>query len=175
LQVGTQRGDVLAMTHSLARRTEAAAPRPSASTGDVELLAWLLDNSIPIPGTGRRIGLDALVGLIPGVGDFVSAGLGLLVVARATQRGLPNVVLARMLFNVALDFAIGAIPFIGDLFDFAYKSNTQNIGLLRRHAERPNASTAGTWLFFGGLLAVLGLAAFAFVWLVWSVIGAILG
>src|SRR4029453_8100907 len=95
------------MTRALSRQTDAAA-------NEVELLAWLLDNSIPIPGTGRRIGLDALVGLIPGVGDFVPAGLGLLVVARATQRGLPNVVLARMLFNVALDFAIGAIPFIGD-------------------------------------------------------------
>jgi hypothetical protein len=165
----------LAMTRSLARRTDVPAGPARTSTADVELLAWLLDNSIPIPGTGRRVGLDAVVGLIPGVGDLVSAGLGLVVVARATQRGLPLIVLARMLVNVALDFAIGAIPFIGDLFDFAYKSNTRNIGLLRRHAENPGASTAGTWLFFGGLLAVLGLAAFTFVWLVWSVVGAIFG
>lgn len=162
------------MTRSLVRRTDALAVRPRASaTADIELLAWLLDNSIPILGTGRRIGLDALVGLIPGAGDLVSAGLGLLVVARAMQRGLPTVVLARMLANVALDFAIGAIPIAGDLFDFAYKSNARNVGLLRRYAETPNTSTTGQWLFFGGLLAVVGLAAFAFVWLVWAVLGAI--
>jgi hypothetical protein len=166
---------IRAMTRSLVRRTDATVGRASASTADVEFLAWVLDNSIPIPGTGRRIGLDSVVGLIPWIGDLVSAGLGLVVVARATQRGLPAIVLARMLVNVALDFAVGAIPIIGDLFDFAYKSNSRNIGLLRRHAEDPTASTAGQWLFFGGLLAVLGLAAFTFVWLVWSVLGAILG
>ena len=164
------------MTRSLVRRTDASGRRATDSgTADVELLAWLLDNSIPIPGTGQRVGIDALVGLIPGAGDLVSAGLGLLVVARATQRGLPTVVLARMLVNVALDLAIGAIPIVGDLFDFAYKSNARNVGLLRRYAETPNASTAGQWLFLGGLLAVLGLAAFAFVWAAWAVIGAILG
>ena len=158
------------MTRALTRH---ATPRNDSATAEVELLAWLLDNSIPIPGTGRRIGLDALIGLIPGAGDIVSGGLGLLVVVRAAQRGLPTIVLARMLANVALDFGIGAIPVIGDLFDMWYKANIRNVGLMRRHVANPDASTAGQWLFFGGILATLGLAAFAFVWLVWTLLGAI--
>lgn len=153
-----------------------AISRPNDSaTAEVELLAWLLDNSIPIPGTGRRIGVDALIGLIPGAGDLVSGGLGLLVVVRAAQRGLPMIVLARMLVNVALDFSIGAIPVIGDLFDLWFKSNLRNVGLMRRYVTAPGASTAGSWLFFGGIVAALGLAAFTFVWLIWTALGAIFG
>ncbi|HEX6127992.1 MAG TPA: DUF4112 domain-containing protein, partial [Candidatus Limnocylindria bacterium] len=81
------------MDRSLSRPT-------NASPADVEALAWLLDNSIPIPGTGRRIGLDALVGLVPGLGDVLSGGLGLVVVLRGAQLGVPGIVLARMLANV---------------------------------------------------------------------------
>jgi hypothetical protein len=154
------------MTRTLTRRSDSA-------TAEVELLAWLLDNSIPIPGTGRRIGLDALIGLIPGAGDLISGGLGLLVVVRAAQRGLPTIVLARMLVNVALDFTIGAIPIIGDIFDMWFKSSVRNVGLMRRYVTEPESSTTGQWLFFGGILATLGLAAFAFVWLIWTLLGAI--
>jgi hypothetical protein len=145
------------------------------SIADAELLAWLLDNSIAIPGTGRRIGLDALIGLVPGIGDVLSGGLGLLVVARAVQRGVPNVILARMLVNVALDFAIGSVPVIGDAFDLWYKSNARNVSLLRRYADDPNASTAGQWAFFLGLLILLGSVAIGFVWLIWSLVSAISG
>jgi len=159
------------MTRALTR----VGPRTDSATAEVELLAWLLDNSIPIPGTGRRIGLDALIGLIPGAGDIVSGGLGLLVVLRAAQRGLPTIVLARMLVNVALDFSIGAIPILGDIFDMWFKSSVRNVGLMRRYTATPDASTAGQWLFLGGILATLGLAAFAFVWVVWSLLGAIFG
>jgi hypothetical protein len=148
-------------------------PRSDSATAEVELLAWLLDNSIPIPGTGRRIGLDALIGLIPGAGDIVSGGLGLLVVVRAAQRGVPAIVLARMLANVALDFAIGAIPFIGDLFDMWFKSSVRNVSLMRRYVTEPGSSTTGQWLFFAGVLATLGLAVIAFVWLIWALLGAI--
>ena len=150
--------------------------RSSATgTADAELLAWLLDNSIPIPGTGRRIGLDAVIGLVPGLGDVLSGGLGLIVVLRGVQRGLPSIVVARMLANVALDFVIGAIPVIGDAFDLWYKSNARNIGLLRRYAESPNASTIGSWGFFGLALAIIGGVAFAIVWLIWSLLGALFG
>jgi len=142
---------------------------------DAELIAWLLDNSIPIPGTGRRIGLDAIIGLVPGLGDIVAGGLGLLIVARAVQRGLPTIVLARMLTNVALDFAIGSVPIIGDAFDLWYKSHARNVALLRRHADNPSASTAGQWGFFIGLLAVIGAVAIGSVWLVWVVLSALLG
>ncbi|HET7582595.1 MAG TPA: DUF4112 domain-containing protein [Candidatus Limnocylindria bacterium] len=145
------------------------------SVADAELIAWLLDNSIPIPGTGRRIGLDAVIGLVPGLGDILAGGLGLLIVARAVQRGLPTVVLARMLANVALDFAIGSVPIIGDAFDLWYKSNARNVALLRRYADNPSASTAGQWAFFLGLLAVIGAMAIGFVWLVWAALSALFG
>ena len=159
------------MTRTFPRRADVRGSDSAAV--EVELLAWLLDNSIPIPGTGRRVGIDALFGLIPGAGDMVSGGLGLLVVLRGAQRGLPTIVLARMLVNVALDFAIGAIPVIGDLFDMWFKSNVRNVDLMRRYVATPSASTAGQWVFFAGILAALGLAAFAFVWLVWTLLGAI--
>jgi hypothetical protein len=152
-----------------------AMRRTTASAGDVELLAWLLDNSIPIPGTGRRIGLDAVIGLVPGLGDVLSGGLGVLVVVRGVQRGLPPIVLARMLANVALDFIIGSIPVIGDAFDLWYKSNARNVALLRRYAVEPQASTASQWAFFIGLLVAVGLVALVCVWLIWALLGALLG
>ena len=80
-----------------------------------------------------------------------------------------------MLANLALDFAIGSIPIIGDLFDMWFKSSVRNVGLMRRYVTEPGASTAGQWLFFAGILATLGLAAIAFVWLVWALLGAIFG
>ena len=143
------------------------------STADAELLAWLLDNSIPIPGTGRRIGLDAVIGLVPFLGDLLSGGLGLVIVARGVQRGLPNVVLARMLTNVALDFVIGSVPLIGDAFDLWYKSNARNVDLLRRYAEDPAASTTNQWAFFISLLAVVGGVAIGIVWAIWPVLSAL--
>ena len=150
------------------------ARREEAGLADAELLAWLLDNSIPIPGTGRRIGLDAVVGLVPGLGDVLSGGLGLLVVIRGVQRGLPRVVLARMLANVAIDFVVGAVPVIGDAFDLWFKSNARNVALLRRFSGDRTASTAGEWGFFAVLAAGIGAVAFAIAWLIWSLIAALL-
>jgi hypothetical protein len=154
-------------------------PRPrtraAANSSDVEALAWLLDNSIPIPGTGRRIGLDALVGLVPGLGDVLSGGIGLFVVLRGAQLGVPRVVLARMLANVAVDFVIGAIPIIGDAFDLWFKANIRNVALIRRYTTEPAASTAGTWAFFSGILAAVVIIAVGVVWLIAELLGALLG
>ena len=100
--------------------------------------------------------MDALIGLIPGAGDLVSGGLGLLVVVRAAQRGLPTIVLARMLVNVALDFAIGAIPIIGDIFDMCIQVERPQRRPDAPLRDQPNASTTGQWLFFGGILATVG-------------------
>jgi hypothetical protein len=150
-----------------------ALARQDSGVFDAEMLAWLLDNSIPIPGTGRRIGLDALIGLVPGLGDVLSGGLGILIVARGVQRGLPPIVLARMFANVALDFVVGAIPVIGDAFDFWYKANARNIRLMRRYSELPTASTAAEWAFFAVVLAVIGALAAGTVWLIWSILGAL--
>lgn len=152
------------MDRSLARVRARTAPRAPASA-DVETLAWLLDNSIPIPGTGRRIGLDAIVGLVPGLGDVLSGGLGLFVVLRGAQLGVPGIVLARMLANVAVDFAIGSIPLIGDAFDLWFKANARNVGLIRRYTAHPAASTAGSWTFFAVVAGGLVLLVVGAVWL----------
>ncbi len=157
------------------RSSAHAASGGTTSPADMEALAWLLDNSIPVPGTGRRIGLDAVIGLVPGVGDVVSGGLGILVVARAVQLGLPGVVIARMLVNVALDFVIGSIPIIGDAFDLWFKANARNVGLVRRYALAPGSSTAPQWGFFGAILIGLVLLAVAVVWLLAELLGTVIG
>ena len=149
--------------------------RTATNGADMEALAWLLDNSIPIPGTGRRIGIDAIIGLVPGLGDVVSGGLGLVVVARGVQLGLPGVVVARMLVNVALDFVIGSIPVIGDAFDLWFKANQRNVGLVRRYVLAPGSSTAPQWGFFGAILVGMILLAVAVVWLIGRLLGTVIG
>src|SRR5690606_17510045 len=83
-------------------------------------LAWLMDNSIPLPG-GFRIGIDALIGLFPGIGDAIGAVISTYIINEARDMGAPRSVLLRMMSNVAIDTVIGAIPFAGDLFDAGFK------------------------------------------------------
>lgn len=137
---------------------------------EVEFLAWLLDNSIPIPGTGRRIGIDAIIGFVPGLGDVLSGALGLVVVLRGAQLGLPKVVIARMFANLGIDFVIGSIPVIGDAFDLWFKANSRNLGLMRRYVDASAQSTKGQWLFFAVAAALLIALAAGMVWVVGSVI-----
>ena len=141
---------------------------------EVETLAWLLDNSIPVPFLGgRRFGADAIIGLIPGFGDLASAGLGLLVVWRASRMGFPRIVVARMLMNTAIDLVVGAIPFLGDAFDLWFKSNARNIGLAKQWLERPDRSTRSEWLAILMIVAILvGMIAFV-VWAIGAVISGI--
>lgn len=138
--------------------TTPTRPDRAEALGELEALAWLLDNSIPVPGTGgRRFGIDALIGFVPGIGDLVSGALGLLVVWRGSRMGLPRVVVARMLFNTLLDVAIGSIPIAGDAFDLWFKASSRNLALMRRHLERPETSTRDDWLVVLGLVgAVIG-------------------
>ena len=153
-------------------RTFSDRPRGLA---EVEALAWLLDNSIPVPGTGRRFGIDAVIGFVPVVGDLVSGAIGLFVVWRGSRLGLPRVVVARMLANSAIDIAIGAIPLIGDAFDLWFKANTRNLGLIRRHLEQPETSTRSDWLILMGLVGLVVAIVFLLGWFVVSVISAIAG
>lgn len=99
----------------------------------LERLVRILDDMIRVPGTNMRVGLDGLMGLAPGVGDAVTGALSLYLVGRAWRLGVPPGVIAAMLGNVALDVAAGAVPVVGDLFDFAFKANRRNIKLLHRH------------------------------------------
>lgn len=98
-------------------------------------LVQLMDNSVGIPGTRYRIGLDPLLGLIPGVGDAVGLAASLWIVSEARRLGVPTVTLVRMLMNVALDAAVGTVPVLGDLFDAGYKANQRNLDILERELE----------------------------------------
>src|SRR5690242_16812485 len=108
---------------------------PSASRERIRRLrslARLLDDAIPLPG-GFRIGLDPIIGLIPGLGDAAGAIIAMFIVVEAASIGVPRSVVLRMGGNVLIDGLIGSIPILGDLFDFAFKANTRNIDLLERY------------------------------------------
>ena len=162
----------------MARVTRIPRTLPDRSRGlaEVEALAWLLDNSIPVPGTGgRRFGIDAVIGLVPGVGDLVSSAIGLFIVWRGARLGLPTVAVARMLAITAVDLAVGAIPIVGDAFDLWFKANTRNLAVMRSHLEQPDRSTRDDWL---ALLAIVGAALLVVAlvgWLVASLLAAIIG
>lgn len=113
---------------------------PEELTGDIDdaaiarirTVAHLLDDSVPIPGTNYRVGLDPILGVIPGAGDSVAAGLSLYIVFEAARLGVPTTTLARMLANVAIDAVVGSIPVVGDLFDAGFKANRRNVELASR-------------------------------------------
>lgn len=119
-------------------------------------LAWLLDNSIPLPG-GYRIGIDALIGLVPGVGDAIGAMISAYLINEARAMGAPRSVLLRMIGNVMIETVIGAIPFAGDLFDAAFKANTRNLALLARYQLDPVGSRRGSRWFVLGFSLLLAL------------------
>jgi len=102
----------------------------------LDKLATLMDAAIVIPGTKIRFGADAVVGLIPGIGDLVTAGISCLIILEARRMGAPNHLVARMIGNVAIDGLAGSVPIIGDLVDLAFRANLRNMRLLRRHFEQ---------------------------------------
>lgn len=118
-------------------------PRSAASSGveidvatrarNVRVLARVLDSAIPIPGTSWKIGFDPIVGLIPGIGDLISAVLSGYIILEAARAEIPTLTLAKMLGNIGIDTLFGAVPAFGDVFDAAWKSNTKNVALLERH------------------------------------------
>jgi Domain of unknown function (DUF4112) len=113
---------------------------------DVEALARWLDYAFTMPG-GFRFGLAGIIGLIPGIGDVLDALVSLYIVLRAIQLGISRVAIARMLVNVGIEAVAGAVPFIGDLFDIAFKANRRNYQLLKRHLSEPVRQTTHDWLF----------------------------
>ena len=111
--------------------------QPSDPLARARTLARLLDSAVKVPGTGVRFGADAILGLVPGLGDVAGAALAGYLVLLAQRLGAPRAVVLRMLANVAVDTAAGSVPLVGDLFDVAYKSNMRNLALLERAVERP--------------------------------------
>jgi len=134
-------------------------PATSERLRRLRSLAWFLDNSTPLPG-GWRIGVDALIGLIPGIGDAVGAVVSAYIINEARALGAPRSVLLRMSWNVMIDTILGAIPFAGDIFDAAYKANMKNLALLERYQLDPVGARRSSRAFvFGFSLLLLLLVA----------------
>ncbi len=148
----------LAMT--LPQRTQ--TPNPTTRTdpaANVRALARLLDAAVGIPGTKFRVGLDALIGLVPGVGDLAGAAMSGYIILAAARLGAPKPVLFRMILNVAIDSVVGAIPLLGDLFDAGWRANTRNTALLDRHLAAPaEAKKASVGVVIGVVAALVLLA-----------------
>jgi hypothetical protein len=116
----------------------------------LQSVAWLLDNAIPVPFTRFRIGLDPIIGLVPGIGDAIGALMAGWIVLEAVRLGVPPSVLSRMLLNIGIDTVLGAVPGVGDLFDFAWKSDAMNLTLVRRHLQEPaRTRRSSRWLLLG--------------------------
>ena len=125
------------------RHRSAQSTEPHVSAADLHMsvtrldaLATVMDSAIRIPGTTVTIGVDALLGLLPGIGDAISASISSYLIWEAKRLGVSKFVLARMAGNVAIDTVIGAVPFAGDIFDVAYKANKKNVALLKKHVEK---------------------------------------
>ncbi len=128
----------------------------------------LLDDAFRVPGTNIRFGLDPILGLVPGIGDLASPVLSVLILVHGARLRVPKIVLARMVLNALIDFIVGAVPVLGDLFDFGWKSNVWNLTLLERHARPGPRATRGDWIFVIACVTVVFLAALIpFVALVW--------
>ena len=133
-------------------------------------LARLLDDLIRIPGTNIGVGLDPIIGLIPGVGDMAGGLLSIYILMIAARQGVSTSVLLRMLGNIAIDSLVGVVPVVGDLFDFGVKANRRNVDLLERYLLAPGQTKAASrgvvaGIVLGALLIVVGAIA-AGVWLI---------
>jgi Domain of unknown function (DUF4112) len=138
--------------------------RPEAPPGPLprdlvalQRFATLMDEQFAIPGLGTRIGLDALIGFVPGVGDAGGALLSSWIILGALRHRVPAVHVLRMVLNVALDTVVGAVPVLGDVFDIFFKENVDNVALIVRHRDptRPPRRAVGIWLAAAGIAASL--------------------
>lgn len=135
-----------------------------------ELLAKILDTTVKIPGTPFYLGLDPLLGLIPGIGDVLANLIGTVILILAARLHVPQIVLARMSLNLLINGAVGAIPIAGDLFSIWFRSHARNAELLRRAASQPYRETQQARLYMagiiGGTVVLLLLAITAALWMV---------
>ena len=141
------------------------APADDVRLKRLEQLSYFLDNSLRVPGTGYRIGYDALIGLVPGIGDLLGAVLSVYIVLEAARFRLPFSTVLRMALNVGLEVLVGTVPLLGDVFDAAWKANARNVALLRERLAAGDAEAARKdrllvgAVAFGLVLLVVGLGA----------------
>jgi hypothetical protein len=147
-----------------------------------ELLAKILDTTIKIPGTSFYLGLDPLLGLIPGIGDILANLIGTVILVLAARLHVPQIVITRMSLNLLINGTIGAIPILGDLFSIWFRSHARNAELLRRAATQPYRETQQARLYvaaiIGGTVMLLLLAIAAVLWIVvtlWAAIALYIG
>ncbi|MEM7082883.1 MAG: DUF4112 domain-containing protein [Pseudomonadota bacterium] len=139
-------------------------PVGNARRRHLERLAWLLDNAIRVPFTQRRIGLDSLVGLVPGVGDAVGGLLSTWILIQGMRVRVPMFTLMQMIMNVAVEVVIGFIPVLGDLFDMGWKANHRNVKLLSDYLDRPAETARGSLILMLLILLLLMAVGIATVW-----------
>jgi Domain of unknown function (DUF4112) len=168
-------GRLLLPTHLLLDMTQPArrsdrpivSAYPAPELERLRAVSRLLDNAFTIPGTNVRFGVDALIGLVPGVGDALGALFSSYLILHARRMGAPKSVTNRMIVNVGIDTVVGWVPLLGDLFDVGWKANNKNLALLEQHLQQPAAARAGSkrsLLLLGGglLLALVAIAAAGF-------------
>jgi hypothetical protein len=153
-------------------RPEVVPPRPpdSAALESARVLARLLDDAIPIPGTSWRIGIDPLLGLVPGIGDALGAILSTWILVVAARLGVPATVLARMGVNVAIDAIVGVAPFLGDVADFGVKPNARNLRLLDAWLANPGRTRRASRAVVAAIALATGLAVAAIAFAAWRLV-----
>lgn len=135
-----------------------------------DMLAKVLDTTVKIPGTSLYIGLDPLLGLIPGIGDVLANLIGTVILGLGTRLQLPRIVLARMSLNLLINGTVGAVPIIGDLFSVWFRSHSKNAVLLRDAAMKPDRETHTDWFYVGGIIGgTVGLLLLSIAFMIWLV------
>lgn len=135
-----------------------------------DILAKVMDTSIRIPGTSWSIGLDPLLGLIPGIGDVIANLIGTVILGIATRLQIPRIVLARMSLNLLINGTVGAVPIVGDLFSVWFRSHARNAALLREAALKPDRETHVDWFYVAGIIGgTVGLLLLTIACIIWVI------
>ena len=117
--------------------------------------AWILDSLFELPVVKVRFGLDAIAGLVPGLGDLTTPVFSTYLLLQAFRMRVPKIIMLRMIFNVGLDALVGLVPILGDLFDIGFKANMRNLALIERHADPFHKPTRGDYLFVWAMIAIV--------------------
>ncbi|HMO81320.1 MAG TPA: DUF4112 domain-containing protein [Pyrinomonadaceae bacterium] len=136
-------------------------------------LAHYLDGLFRVPGTTWRFGLDGLIGLVPNVGDTITSFASFYILLAGVRYGVPKITLLRMAFNIGIDYVVGAIPFLGDAFDFIWKSNKKNMALIRERATGTDKGTKTDYLFVFAIIGLLVLLLLGSIFVSLYIIGSI--